>query len=105
MPERNPVGDDKAPLTGVGCVLTVLTFAVIVGVAIPIVRWRDPETGEPLPRGLAIWAPFIIGASFYGISSVLLRLVGLRVWSKPEKEGTEAEPNAAADGGRDPGSS
>jgi hypothetical protein len=105
MPASNPAGDDKAQLTGVGCVLTLLSVAVIVGVAIPIVRWHDPETGEPLPRDLAIWAPIIIGASFHAISSVLLRLVGLRVWSKPEKEGTEAEPQAAADGGRDPGSS
>ncbi len=92
MPFRKPTGDSKAPLTGVGCVLTLLTFAVIVCVAISIVRWRDPETGEPLPTDLAIWAPLLIGASFHGISSVVLRLVGLRVWSKPEKEGTDAEP-------------
>jgi hypothetical protein len=99
MPERNLAGDDKAQLTGAGCVLTLLTLAVIVGVAIPIVR-----SGPPLPQEAAICAPFIIGAFFFGISSALLRLVGLRVWSKPEKEGKEPEPNAAAAGGRDPGS-
>src|SRR5207302_831544 len=30
---------DNTKLTAVGCVLTLLTVAVMVGVAIPIVRW------------------------------------------------------------------
>src|SRR5262245_49323909 len=33
--------DDNAKLTVVGCVLVLLTVAVIFGVALPIVRWRD----------------------------------------------------------------
>jgi len=55
-------------------------------VALPIVRWRDPATGQPLPRDEAILAPFLIGAAFHGIGTVLLRLVGLRIWSKSETD-------------------
>jgi len=84
LTERNPVGEDKAKLTAAGCVLTLLSVAVIFVVAIPIVRWRDAETGRPLPRTIAIFTPLLIGAAFNGIGTVLLRLVGLRTWSKSE---------------------
>jgi hypothetical protein len=73
-------------LTGAGCVVTLLTLVVILGVALPVVRWRDPATGEPLPRTLAILAPFLIGAVFHGICAGLLRLVGLRLWVKPGQD-------------------
>jgi hypothetical protein len=88
LPERHPAGDDHVKLTGVGCVLTLLTVAVILGVALPIAHWRDPETGQPVPRTVAIFAPFLIGAAFHGIAAGLLRLVGLRTWSKSEKDGS-----------------
>jgi hypothetical protein len=80
-----PEGADKARLTGVGCVLTTLSFALIFGVAIPIITWRD-STGHPLPRTVAIACPVLIGAVFHGIGTVILRLFGLRVLSEPEKE-------------------
>jgi hypothetical protein len=86
MPEPKPAGDDNAKLTGVGCVLTLLSVGVMAGVAIPIVRWRNPETGAALPNEVAICAPLLIGAVFHGICTGLLRLVGLRVWSKSEKD-------------------
>ena len=86
MAEGNPAGDKNAKPTGVGCVLTLLTVAVIIGVAIPIVQWRDALTGEPLPRELAILAPLLVGAAFHGIGTLLLRLVGLRIWSKSDTE-------------------
>jgi hypothetical protein len=86
LPEPNPAGDDKAKLTGVGCVLTLLTVVVLCGVAIPVVQWRDPETGRPPPRAVAILTPFLIAAIFHGIGTLLLRLVGLRVWSKSDKD-------------------
>jgi len=86
LAERNPAGDGNDKLTGVGCVLTLLTVAVIFGVAIPIVQWRDAQTGRPLPRMVAIFAPFLIGAIFNGIGIGLLRLLGLRVWSKSAKD-------------------
>jgi hypothetical protein len=79
-----PAENDKAKLTGVGCVLTVFSTAVIFGVALPIVRWRDPATGQGLPRLVAIVAPLLIGAAVHGIGSLFLRLIGLRVWAKPE---------------------
>ena len=84
--EGNPAGDDKVKPTGVGCVLTLLTVGIILGVAIPIVQWRDPQTGQPLPRTVAIIAPFLIGAAFHGIGMLLLRLFGLRTWSESETE-------------------
>lgn len=77
----------KGELTASGCILTLITVAVIFGVAVPLVRWRDPETGQPLPRTIAILTPFLIGASFQAIVSLLLRMVGLRIWKKREMEG------------------
>jgi hypothetical protein len=78
--------NENVKLTAVGYVLTLLSVALIVGVAIPIVRWRDPVTGEPLPRMVAIFAPLLIGATVNGIGSFLLKLVGLPTWSKQEKD-------------------
>jgi hypothetical protein len=81
-----PEADDNARLTSVGCVLTLLAVAVIVGVAIPIVRWRHPATGQPLPRLVAVVAPVLIGAVVHALGSLLLRCIGLRVWSKRETD-------------------
>jgi hypothetical protein len=64
----------------------LLTLAVILGVALPIVRWRHPETGQSLPSDAAIYAPLVVGAVFHGIGTGLLRLVGLRVWSKTDQD-------------------
>jgi hypothetical protein len=86
LAERNPAGEDKGKLTGAGCVLTLLSVAVICGLAVPIVQWRDAVTGEPLPRDVAVLAPVLIGGAFHGVGTVLLRLVGLRVWSKSETD-------------------
>jgi hypothetical protein len=86
MPERSPAGEDNTKLTRAGCVVTFLTVVVIFGVAIPIVQWRDADTGQPLPRTVAIVAPFLIGALFYGVCSLLLWLVRLGVWSKEDGE-------------------
>jgi hypothetical protein len=84
--EDNSQLDIKAKLTPVGCVLTLLTVAIIFGVAVPLVRWRDPVTKLPLPLGIAIFSPFLIGAAFHGIATLILRLVGFRVLSEPEKD-------------------
>jgi hypothetical protein len=71
--------DGNLKLTSIGCLLTLLTVALIFGVAIPIVQWRDPDTGQPLPRLIAISLPVIAGAVFYGGASFLLNLIGLPV--------------------------
>jgi hypothetical protein len=81
---RGARADDDAKLTVVGYILTLLSVAVIAAVAIPIVRWRDPVTGLPLPRFIAIISPLLIGAAFNGIGTLLLKLLGLPVWSKQE---------------------
>jgi hypothetical protein len=86
LPEHHPAGDDNAKPTVVGCVLTLLTVALIFGLAIPIVQWRDPQTREPLPRTVAIFAPLLIGALFHGLGTIVLRCVGLRVFSQSEKD-------------------
>ena len=86
MAEHGLASDDNAKPTVAGYVLTLLSVVVIFGTAIPIVQWRDPATHEPLPRIVAIALPFILGAVFHGIGTVLLRLVGMRVWSKPEPD-------------------
>src|SRR5262245_8568885 len=57
LSEHEPARHDKPKPTAVGCVLMLLSVAVIFGTAIPIVRWRDAETGEPLPRMVVIVAP------------------------------------------------
>jgi hypothetical protein len=79
-------GRDNARLTSAGCIVTLLSTAVIFGVALPVVRWRDPVTGQPLPRFVAILCPLLIGAAFNGIVTVILRLIGLPVFSMPEKD-------------------
>jgi hypothetical protein len=82
MESGGPEEGGNEKLTGVGCILTLITVAVIFGVAIPIARWRDPATGQPLPRVVAIASAFVIGAAVHGFGSLLLRLIGLQVWSK-----------------------
>ena len=86
MAEHDPASEDNAKSTVAGYVLTLLSVAVIIGVAIPIGQWRDPATHRPLPRIVAVALPFLLAASFHGIGTVLLRLMGLRIWSKPETE-------------------
>jgi hypothetical protein len=86
LSKPNPEDDDKAKLTNVGCVLTFLSVIIIFGVALPIVQWRDPATGLPLRRPIAILAPILIGAIFHGIATFLLRLIGLPVWSRGQKD-------------------
>src|SRR5262249_51627735 len=88
LAERNPPDDNKTKPTCVGCVLMLLSVAVIFGVALPIVRWRDPLTGDELPQEVAIIAPVLIGAAFHGIGTLLLRLLGLRIWTKSERDET-----------------
>jgi hypothetical protein len=78
--------EDNAKLTGVGYALTLLTIAVIFAVALPIVRWRDPLTGERLPRTIAIVSPFLIGGAVHGIGTLFLWCIGLPVWSTQKKD-------------------
>jgi hypothetical protein len=86
LPDTSPADEDKANLTGPGCVLTLLAVAVIFAVAIPAVQWRDRETGRPLPRVAAIFGPVLIGGLFHGLGSLLLRLLGIPVWKTPRND-------------------
>jgi hypothetical protein len=86
LSEPNPEDDANAKLTAVGCVLTSLSIAVICAVALPIVSWRDPETGQRLPRVVAICGPILIGAAFHGLASLILKLIGVPIWAKREQD-------------------
>jgi hypothetical protein len=77
--------DSGKQLTSAGCVVTALCTAVMFCAAVPIVRWRDPDTGRPLPRVVAIGAPFLLGAACYGLGVALLALLGKSVWANPKK--------------------
>jgi hypothetical protein len=56
MPESSLGEADKEQLTAAGCVLTVLSLAVLFATAVPIVLWRD-SAGRPLPRYVALVSP------------------------------------------------
>jgi hypothetical protein len=64
----------------------LLSVAVVFGVAVPIVRWRDPETGQPLERIVAIITPILIGATIHGIASLFLRFLGFPIWKERETD-------------------
>jgi hypothetical protein len=87
------------PPTAAGCVVLLLTLFVICGTAWPIVKWRDPDTGEPLPRYIAIFTPFLLGALFYGIVAGALNLIGVATVRKQEPQplGKEALDEIAAE--------
>ena len=76
--------------TPAGCLLTVLSLAVIFGLAVPLVTWRDPD-GDPLPKGVAILLPILAGALCYGIGSAVLGFFGLPVLTKSKKPADQSE--------------
>ena len=83
--------DDKESLTTSGCLLTIISFAVIVGVALPVVTWRDADTGRPLPKMIAIVVPLLAGALCHGIGTTILRFLGLTVFRKPKNASSDRE--------------
>jgi hypothetical protein len=72
----------------------VLCLAVILGLAVPVVTWRDPADGRPLPRIVAITIPILAGGLCYGIGSVILRALGLPVLAKPKKGSSDRAEDA-----------
>jgi hypothetical protein len=91
MVEIPSEGDDNGPPTIAGCLLLLLSLAVIGAVAVPLVTWRQPETGQPLPRMVSIFIPVIAGAIVFGIGTGLLRLLGVRVLAEAKKEPSESD--------------
>jgi hypothetical protein len=85
MVETEPQDDDNSQATVVGCVVLLLTLAVIGAVAVPLVGWRDPETGRPLPRLVSIVTPVVAGALFFGLVTAILKVFGLSVLTKPKE--------------------
>jgi hypothetical protein len=86
-----PDDDKDSKITGAGCILVVIDLAVLFGVALPVVRWRDPASGLPLPKIVAIFIPFLIVAVFNGIAMVGLKLLGIPVLRGPDKTSDRAQ--------------
>lgn len=89
MTEPEKQCDDGAQPTRAGCLLALVSAGVLLVAAVPIVQWRDPETGQPLPRLVAIVAAASVGAVCYGIGTALLWVLGLPAWTKPGEDNSE----------------
>ena len=76
----------KGKLTGAGCVIMLLSVIVIFAVAVPIAHWRNPNTGKPMPRFIAILAPVILGACFNAVAGFVLRLIGIETWKQVDSD-------------------
>jgi hypothetical protein len=89
--------DDHGEPTRAGYVLALVSAVVMLGAAVPIVTWRNPETGRPLPRLVAVTAAALAGAACYGVGSVLLRIFGIRVWVKGRHPGSATQEMISSD--------
>jgi len=78
--------DDEKNLqpTLAGCLLTVLSLAVLGGLALLAVRWREPDSDEPLDKEIVVLLVILGWALFYGIGSAILTSLGLPIF-KPKK--------------------
>ena len=81
---------DHSKPTAAGCLLMLLSLAAIVALAIPLIRWRDPATGEALPRFTSILIPIVAGATVFGLGTTILKMLGLPI-------ATESRPPIAED--------
>jgi hypothetical protein len=88
---------EKVRPTVAGAILMVISLAIIVTVAIPVVTWRDPESRMPLPRIVAILAPILAGALFDGAGTGVLKLFGIAVL-KHDDESPDGNAEGKADG-------
>lgn len=80
--ERETAVDELSRPTLAGFVLTLISVAVVFIVAYPVLRLRNPETGRPPPRIVVILIPVVAGALFQLVGTGLLRLVGLKTFTK-----------------------
>jgi hypothetical protein len=89
QPGRDPsawlADDRKSKPTFAGCFLTLLSVAVNFGSAVPIVTWRSSDSGLPLPRMIAIFAPLLAGALCYAVGAAILRLFGMPIFARPTR--------------------
>jgi hypothetical protein len=84
MPDPEDSKDERSIVAG--CLLMVVCLAVIAGVAVYVVTWRDADSGRALPKKVAIVVPLLAGALCYGIGTTILKVLGLPVLVKSEKE-------------------
>jgi hypothetical protein len=78
MAETQDKDEDNQEPTLAGCLLMVVSVALVLGSAVPIIRWCSPDSGEPMPQELAI-APILLGSLCYGIGAAILRILGVPV--------------------------
>jgi len=90
-PFASPEDDPRSKPTAAGFFLTLICVAVIFGSAVPILTWRDADTGLPIPRSIAIAAPFLEAALCYAVGALVLKLLGIAITRKPT-EPTDADP-------------
>jgi len=90
MGELRPEDDKDSQATIAGCLLTIVSLAVIFGVALPVVTWRDPDTGRPMPKMVAIVVPVLAGALCHAIGAAILRILGVTILVNPKKETTDS---------------
>jgi hypothetical protein len=82
--------DDKSEPTIAGCLLMVLSLAVIGTVAIPVVKFtRSFPSGKEITIAIAC-VPILAGALFYSIGAAILRIIGLSDVTKPKTESRDA---------------
>lgn len=94
MPAPSNEDDKDLQLTPAGCLLAAISVGVICAVAVPVVTGRDPESGRPLPRMVAILIPVLVGALFNGIGTGILKVLGLRVFAKQKSVDHPSEASA-----------
>ena len=82
-PARVPLAPPKDQATAAGCFLTLICTAVIFGTVVPIVTWRDRESGLALPTWSAIAAPLFLGGLCYALGVAILKYLGIATIHKP----------------------
>jgi hypothetical protein len=94
-------GKDTSRPTTAGAILMVISLAIVVSVAIPVVMWRDPESGMAVPRMVAILVPILAGALFYGLGTAILKLFGIAVLKDGKEPYDGNRKNKEVNGGQE----
>jgi tetratricopeptide (TPR) repeat protein len=78
--------DDNSQMTVPGCLLMLLSLAVLSVVAVYLVTWRHPVSGAPLSRWVSIIVPLLAAALCYGGGTAILKFLGVAVDVEQKEE-------------------
>ena len=67
----------------------LVCLAVICGVALYVVTWRNADSGRPVPTKIAIMMPLLAGGLCYGVGTMILRMLGLSLILKRDRESSD----------------